>query len=107
MEHEKQEIKPGFKLGITWGNLPEDMYWRDIFQTAYVNHQILESSPAVQTLRREDNQDNMTHSEKEGLKKLPEATGSPKFCGVGEYDHMELINYIDGLFIDDPTIPDY
>ncbi|MBW0497273.1 hypothetical protein O181_036988 [Austropuccinia psidii MF-1] len=50
---------------------------------------------------------NMTYSEKEALKKHPEASGWPKFSGVGEYDHMELIDYIDGLFIDVPSIPDY
>ncbi|MBW0557324.1 hypothetical protein O181_097039 [Austropuccinia psidii MF-1] len=27
--------------------------------------------------------------------------------GTGEYDHMELIDYIDGLFIDVPSIQDY
>ncbi|MBW0565744.1 hypothetical protein O181_105459 [Austropuccinia psidii MF-1] len=50
---------------------------------------------------------NMSHSEKEALKQLPEASSWPKFCGTGEYDHMELIDYIDGLFIDLPSIPDY
>ncbi|MBW0474798.1 hypothetical protein O181_014513 [Austropuccinia psidii MF-1] len=38
---------------------------------------------------------------------LPEASIWPKFSGVGEYDHMELIGYIDGLCIDVPSIPDY
>ncbi|MBW0491150.1 hypothetical protein O181_030865 [Austropuccinia psidii MF-1] len=41
------------------------------------------------------------------FKKLPEAPSWPNFSSVGEYYHMELINYIDGLFIDVPTIPDY
>ncbi|MBW0539819.1 hypothetical protein O181_079534 [Austropuccinia psidii MF-1] len=49
----------------------------------------------------------MTSSEKETLKQIPEASGWPKFCGVGEYDHMEHIDYIEGLFIDVPSIPDY
>ncbi|MBW0461068.1 hypothetical protein O181_000783 [Austropuccinia psidii MF-1] len=50
----------------------------------------------------------MTYSEKEALKQLPEATICPKFFGVGEYDHMELIDYIDELFfIYVPGIPDY
>ncbi|MBW0506986.1 hypothetical protein O181_046701 [Austropuccinia psidii MF-1] len=44
--------------------------------------------------------DNMSYSEKEALKQLPEASSWPKFSGTGEYDHMELIDYIDGLFID-------
>ncbi|MBW0574027.1 hypothetical protein O181_113742, partial [Austropuccinia psidii MF-1] len=43
--------------------------------------------------------DNMSYSEKESLKQLPEASSWSKFSGIGEYDHMELIDYIDGLFI--------
>ncbi|MBW0531168.1 hypothetical protein O181_070883 [Austropuccinia psidii MF-1] len=39
--------------------------------------------------------DNMSHSVKEALKQLPEATSWPKFSGTGEYDHIELIDYID------------
>ncbi|MBW0561150.1 hypothetical protein O181_100865 [Austropuccinia psidii MF-1] len=49
----------------------------------------------------------MTYSEKEALKQLPEDSSWPKFSGVGEYDHMELTDYIDGLFIAVPNIPDY
>ncbi|MBW0486297.1 hypothetical protein O181_026012 [Austropuccinia psidii MF-1] len=48
----------------------------------------------------------MSYSEKEALKQLPEASSRPKFPGTGEYDHMELTYYIDGLFIDLPSIPD-
>ncbi|MBW0507366.1 hypothetical protein O181_047081 [Austropuccinia psidii MF-1] len=51
--------------------------------------------------------DNMCYSEKEALKQLPEASSWPKFSGTGEYDHMKLINYIYGLFIDVTRIPDY
>ncbi|MBW0481605.1 hypothetical protein O181_021320 [Austropuccinia psidii MF-1] len=50
--------------------------------------------------------DNMSYSEKEALKQLSEAPSWPKFSGTGEYDHMELIDYIEGLFIDVPSIPD-
>ncbi|MBW0482350.1 hypothetical protein O181_022065 [Austropuccinia psidii MF-1] len=39
--------------------------------------------------------DNTSYSEKEALKQLPEASSWPKFSGTGEYDHMELIDYID------------
>ncbi|MBW0511360.1 hypothetical protein O181_051075 [Austropuccinia psidii MF-1] len=49
----------------------------------------------------------MSYSEKEALKQLPEVSSWPKFSGTGEYNHMELIDYIDGLFIDVPSIPDY
>ncbi|MBW0469170.1 hypothetical protein O181_008885 [Austropuccinia psidii MF-1] len=51
--------------------------------------------------------ENMSYSEKEELKQLPEASSWPKFSGTGEYDHMELIDYIYGLLIDVPSIPDY
>ncbi|MBW0489592.1 hypothetical protein O181_029307 [Austropuccinia psidii MF-1] len=51
--------------------------------------------------------DNMSHSEKEALKQLSKPSNWPKFSGTGEYDHMELIDHIDGLFIDVPSIPDY
>ncbi|MBW0498828.1 hypothetical protein O181_038543 [Austropuccinia psidii MF-1] len=51
--------------------------------------------------------DNMSYSEKEALKQLPEASSWPRFSGTGEYDHMELIDYIDEIFIDVPSIPDY
>ncbi|MBW0500748.1 hypothetical protein O181_040463 [Austropuccinia psidii MF-1] len=52
-------------------------------------------------------EDAKSYSEKEALKQLPEASSWLKFSGTGEYDHMELIDYIDGLFIDVPIIPDY
>ncbi|MBW0531440.1 hypothetical protein O181_071155 [Austropuccinia psidii MF-1] len=51
--------------------------------------------------------DNMSYSEKEALKQLPEASIWPKFSETGEYDHMEPIDYIDGHFIDVPSIPNY
>ncbi|MBW0494169.1 hypothetical protein O181_033884 [Austropuccinia psidii MF-1] len=51
--------------------------------------------------------DNMSYSEKESLNQLPEASSWPKLSFTGEYDHIELIDYIDGLFIYVPSIPDY
>ncbi|MBW0567010.1 hypothetical protein O181_106725 [Austropuccinia psidii MF-1] len=51
--------------------------------------------------------DNMSSSEKKSLKQLPEASSWPTFTGTGEYYHMKLIDYIDGLFIDVPSISDY
>ncbi|MBW0556495.1 hypothetical protein O181_096210 [Austropuccinia psidii MF-1] len=51
--------------------------------------------------------DSMSYSEKEALKQLPEASGWPKFSVTGEYDHMELIDYMYGIFIDVPSIPNY
>ncbi|MBW0527102.1 hypothetical protein O181_066817 [Austropuccinia psidii MF-1] len=49
----------------------------------------------------------MSYSEQEALKQLPEASSWCKFCGTGEYDYMELIDYIWGLFIVVTSIPDY
>ncbi|MBW0564102.1 hypothetical protein O181_103817 [Austropuccinia psidii MF-1] len=49
----------------------------------------------------------MSYSEKEALKQLPEASSYPKFSGTEQYDHMELTDYINGLVIDLPSIPDY
>ncbi|MBW0521883.1 hypothetical protein O181_061598 [Austropuccinia psidii MF-1] len=51
--------------------------------------------------------DNMSYSEKEVLKQLPVAFIWAKFSGTEEYDCMELIDCIDGLIIDVPSIPDY
>ncbi|MBW0471231.1 hypothetical protein O181_010946 [Austropuccinia psidii MF-1] len=50
---------------------------------------------------------NMSYSEQEALKQFPEASSWPKFSETGEYDHVELIDYIHGVFIDVPSIPDY
>ncbi|MBW0493826.1 hypothetical protein O181_033541 [Austropuccinia psidii MF-1] len=46
-----------------------------------------------------------SYSEKEGLKQLPKASSWPKCSGTGEYYHMEIIDNIDGLFIDVSSIP--
>ncbi|MBW0553195.1 hypothetical protein O181_092910 [Austropuccinia psidii MF-1] len=53
------------------------------------------------------NGENMSYSDKEPLKQLREDSCWPKFSGTEEYDHMKLVNYIDGLFIHIPSIPDY
>ncbi|MBW0505863.1 hypothetical protein O181_045578 [Austropuccinia psidii MF-1] len=50
---------------------------------------------------------NMSYSEEEALKQLPEASSWPKFSGTGEYDHMELIDYIYWLLIVVPSILEY
>ncbi|MBW0560670.1 hypothetical protein O181_100385 [Austropuccinia psidii MF-1] len=49
----------------------------------------------------------MSYSKKEALKQLPETSSWPKISGTGEYHHMELIYYIDVIFIDVLSIPDY
>ncbi|MBW0471713.1 hypothetical protein O181_011428 [Austropuccinia psidii MF-1] len=51
--------------------------------------------------------DNISHLEKEALKQLPEASSWPKLSGTGEHDHMERIDYIDGLSIDLQSIQDF
>ncbi|MBW0495788.1 hypothetical protein O181_035503 [Austropuccinia psidii MF-1] len=51
--------------------------------------------------------ENMSYSEKKAFIQLPESSICPKFFGTGEYDHMELIDYIDGLSIYLRSIPDY
>ncbi|MBW0524619.1 hypothetical protein O181_064334 [Austropuccinia psidii MF-1] len=50
--------------------------------------------------------DNMSYSEKEALKQIHEPSSRPKVSGTGKYDDMDLIDYIDGLFIFVPSIPD-
>ncbi|MBW0497953.1 hypothetical protein O181_037668 [Austropuccinia psidii MF-1] len=50
--------------------------------------------------------DNITYSEKETLKKLPEATSWPNLSGVVEYVHMELIYHIDVPIVEDYWITD-
>ncbi|MBW0470512.1 hypothetical protein O181_010227 [Austropuccinia psidii MF-1] len=51
--------------------------------------------------------ESLSYSEKQALKKLPGVVNLPRFTGVVAYDHIELIYYIDGLFVDFPKIPDY
>ncbi|MBW0499838.1 hypothetical protein O181_039553 [Austropuccinia psidii MF-1] len=51
--------------------------------------------------------DNMSYYEKEALKQLPEASSWPKLSGTGQYDQMELIDYIDRIFIEVQSIQDY
>ncbi|MBW0506415.1 hypothetical protein O181_046130 [Austropuccinia psidii MF-1] len=54
--------------------------------------------------------DNMTYCDNKALKQLPQATSWkswPNFSRLGEYYHMEIIDYIDGLFIYLPGIPAY
>ncbi|MBW0548645.1 hypothetical protein O181_088360 [Austropuccinia psidii MF-1] len=57
MNNGKKEVKTGFKLGRTWGKIPEDMSQRDIYKGAYGNHQRLESKQEVQTTGREGSHD--------------------------------------------------
>ncbi|MBW0547555.1 hypothetical protein O181_087270 [Austropuccinia psidii MF-1] len=92
-----QKIKPQTQ-GHVSGNTP--YHQEDIKPDS-----LLEKKPRSQSQYQDG--DKMTYSEKDALKQLPEASSWPTFSGIGEYDHMELINYIDGLFTDVSSIPDY
>ncbi|MBW0467479.1 hypothetical protein O181_007194 [Austropuccinia psidii MF-1] len=82
------------------GHFLDDPYQKGIKPDALLVNK--ESSPS-----QYQDGENMSYSEKKSLKQLPEASSWPKFTCTGEYDHMELIDHIDGLFIDVPSIPDY
>ncbi|MBW0501599.1 hypothetical protein O181_041314 [Austropuccinia psidii MF-1] len=76
----------------------------------YYQHEIKPDAILVNKVRsvsQYQGGDNMSYAEKEALKQFPEASSWPKFFGTGEYDHMELIDYIYGLLIDVPSIPYY
>ncbi|MBW0544223.1 hypothetical protein O181_083938 [Austropuccinia psidii MF-1] len=51
--------------------------------------------------------DKMSYSRKEAFMQLPDALSWPKFSGTGEYDHIKIIDYIDGLFRGAPRKPHY
>ncbi|MBW0514374.1 hypothetical protein O181_054089 [Austropuccinia psidii MF-1] len=76
------------------------------YQQSDIKPDAMFMNKARSTSRYQDG-DDMSYSEKESLKQLLEASSWPKLSGSGEYDHMELIYYIDRLFIDVPSIPDY
>ncbi|MBW0462489.1 hypothetical protein O181_002204 [Austropuccinia psidii MF-1] len=69
MEHGKQEFQHSSTLGRTWGNLPEDMLKRVIFQRPYGNHQRLEYQQGIQTLRREGGQNKGESSHNTGYRR--------------------------------------
>ncbi|MBW0481744.1 hypothetical protein O181_021459 [Austropuccinia psidii MF-1] len=68
-------------------------------------HIVLEKHPRSLSQYRDG--DKMNYLDKEALKQLPETSSWPKFFGIGEYHHMELIDYINGLFTDLSSIQDY
>ncbi|MBW0525267.1 hypothetical protein O181_064982 [Austropuccinia psidii MF-1] len=51
--------------------------------------------------------DHVSYFEKEASRQVPEASSWPEFSDTREYDHMELIDYIEGLLINVPSIPYY
>ncbi|MBW0546261.1 hypothetical protein O181_085976 [Austropuccinia psidii MF-1] len=92
-----QKMKPQTQGNVS-GNTP--YHQEDIKPDA-----LLEKKPSSPSQYQDG--DKMTYSEKEALKQLPDTSSWPKLYGIGEYDHMDLIDYIDGLFNDVPSIPDY
>ncbi|MBW0475449.1 hypothetical protein O181_015164 [Austropuccinia psidii MF-1] len=83
------------------GHVMDNPYHQEDIKT---DSMLLNKKKSLSQYRYEDN---MLYSEKEAFKQLPEASIWPKLSGTGEYGHMELIDYIDGLLIDVPRIPDY
>ncbi|MBW0483688.1 hypothetical protein O181_023403 [Austropuccinia psidii MF-1] len=101
MKHGQQEVQPILPLGRTWSNFPEG----HVLDTPY-HQEDIKPDALLENKERSPSQYqdgyNMSYPEKEELKQLPEASRWPKSSGTGEYDHMELIDYIDV-----PIIPDY
>ncbi|MBW0505512.1 hypothetical protein O181_045227 [Austropuccinia psidii MF-1] len=83
------------------GHVLEDLY----------HHEDIKPDPFLVNKERSPSQyqdgDDMLYFENEALKKLPNTPAWPKSSGTGEYNNMELIDYIDGLFIDVPSITEY
>ncbi|MBW0526884.1 hypothetical protein O181_066599 [Austropuccinia psidii MF-1] len=83
------------------GHVMDNPYHQqDIKPDAFLENKVRSPSPY-------QDGEKMSYSEKEALKQIPEASSWPKFSGTGEYDQMKLIDYMDGLFIDVPSIPEY
>ncbi|MBW0462081.1 hypothetical protein O181_001796 [Austropuccinia psidii MF-1] len=83
------------------GHYPDDPYHQeDIKPDSFLVNKAISPS-------KYQDKDNMSYSEKEASKQLPEVSSWPKIPFTGDYDQMELIAYIDGIFIDVPSIPDY
>ncbi|MBW0532385.1 hypothetical protein O181_072100 [Austropuccinia psidii MF-1] len=53
------------------------------------------------------NGERLSSSEKQELKQSSEVVYWKRFSGVGEYDHMDIIDYIHLLFVYVHNIPDY
>ncbi|MBW0539927.1 hypothetical protein O181_079642 [Austropuccinia psidii MF-1] len=100
-----QDINKLFNVYHKMKPQPQDHFMDNPYYQDDIKPDAMLVNKARSPLQYQD-RDNMSYSKKEALKQLPEASSCPKFCGSGEYDHMELIDYIDGLFIDVPSIQD-
>ncbi|MBW0570759.1 hypothetical protein O181_110474 [Austropuccinia psidii MF-1] len=85
---------------------PQGHLFDDPYHQEYIKADSLLVNKARSAYKYQDG-DNMSYSEKEALKHLPEALRWLKFFCTGEYDYMELVEYIDDLLIDVSSIPDY
>ncbi|MBW0572310.1 hypothetical protein O181_112025 [Austropuccinia psidii MF-1] len=101
-----QDINKLFNVYHNMNPHPQDHVMHNPYYKDYIKPDAMLVNKARYPSQYQDG-DNMSYSEKEALKQLPEASSWPKFSGNGEYDHMELMDYIDGLFIDVPSIPHY
>ncbi|MBW0476451.1 hypothetical protein O181_016166 [Austropuccinia psidii MF-1] len=66
---------------------PQGHILDDPYHQEYIKPDALLVNKARSPYQYQDG-DNMSYSEKEALKQLPEAPSWPKFSGIGEYDHM-------------------
>ncbi|MBW0464670.1 hypothetical protein O181_004385 [Austropuccinia psidii MF-1] len=101
-----QEIKILFNVYQNMKPQPQCHVLEDLYHQEDIKPGALLVNKARSPSQYQD-EDNISYFEKEALNQLPEASRWPKFSGTGEYDNLELIYYIDGLFIDVPSIPDY
>ncbi|MBW0525969.1 hypothetical protein O181_065684 [Austropuccinia psidii MF-1] len=101
-----QDIKKLFNIYHSMKCQPQGHFMDDPYYQDDITPDAMLMSKARSPSQYQDG-DNMSYSEKEALKQLPEASSWPEFSGTGEYDHMELIDYIDELFIYVPSITDY
>ncbi|MBW0591487.1 hypothetical protein O181_131202 [Austropuccinia psidii MF-1] len=101
-----QDIKKLFNVYHNLNPQPQGQVMEDPYQPDDIKPDAMLMNKTRSPSQYQDG-DGMSYSEKEALKHLDEALSLPKFSGTGEYDHMELIDYIDGLFIDVPRIPCY
>ncbi|MBW0471547.1 hypothetical protein O181_011262 [Austropuccinia psidii MF-1] len=94
MDFLDQDINKLFNVYQNMKPQPQGHYLDDCYHQEDIKQDALLANKASTTSQYQD-VDNMSYSEKEALKKLPEASSWPKFSGTGKYDHMKLIDYID------------
>ncbi|MBW0554164.1 hypothetical protein O181_093879 [Austropuccinia psidii MF-1] len=101
-----QDIKKLFNVYHSTKPQPQGHVMDNPYQQDYIKPDFMLMNKARSPSQHQDG-DNMSYSEKEALKQLPEASSWPKISETGESDHMELFDHIYGLFIDVLNIQDY